>query len=247
MRHLLQFPSGDLITCENWETLHQAVRHALMDPDTELSVRLLQPLLACCWLMHQCFHKSERKTCLFLKLLILLWYYLCWVPLIFSPPHMCLHVLISMHVCWICVWYHKPCHMMYNMCLDSLSIAWPPCIITLILYSVASIPETRLGTLIISKVKVAWSVYTMWCGNLRPPIIHSACKIEFLKQINVSSVVQSSNPVQWSCPLNRYCWNDLGTYCQIKFIINQCVTCSPIVFNPSSTYMCVTFWYWKPN
>ena len=38
MRHLLQFPSGDLITCENWETLHQAVRHAFVDSDTQLSV-----------------------------------------------------------------------------------------------------------------------------------------------------------------------------------------------------------------
>lgn len=38
MRHLLQFPSGDLITCDNWETLHGAVRQAIIDPDTELSV-----------------------------------------------------------------------------------------------------------------------------------------------------------------------------------------------------------------
>ena len=38
MRHLLQFPSGDLISCDNWDTLLQAVRHALMDSDTELSV-----------------------------------------------------------------------------------------------------------------------------------------------------------------------------------------------------------------
>ena len=40
MRHLLQFPSGDLITCENWGVLHQAIQHALMDSDTQLSVRL---------------------------------------------------------------------------------------------------------------------------------------------------------------------------------------------------------------
>ena len=38
MRHLLQFPSGDLISCDNWDTLLLAVRHALMDPDTYLSV-----------------------------------------------------------------------------------------------------------------------------------------------------------------------------------------------------------------
>ena len=63
-----------------------------------------------------------------------------------------------------------------------------------VLYSVASFQETRLGTVIMSNIEVACSVYTIWCGNLQPPIIQSACKIEILKQINVSPVVHSSNP-----------------------------------------------------
>lgn len=41
MRHLLQFPPGDLVSCENWSSLKDAVSTALMDHNTELAVSIL--------------------------------------------------------------------------------------------------------------------------------------------------------------------------------------------------------------
>ena len=38
MHHLLQFPSGDLVTSDSWHTLSATVRHTLMDPDNTLTV-----------------------------------------------------------------------------------------------------------------------------------------------------------------------------------------------------------------
>ncbi len=38
MRQLLQFPPGDLVSCENWSSLKDAVSTALMDRNTELAV-----------------------------------------------------------------------------------------------------------------------------------------------------------------------------------------------------------------
>lgn len=41
MRHLLKFPPGDLVSCENWSSLKVAVSIALMDHNTELAVSAL--------------------------------------------------------------------------------------------------------------------------------------------------------------------------------------------------------------
>ena len=38
MHYLLQFSPGDLINCENWSTLKEAVNIALMDHNAELAV-----------------------------------------------------------------------------------------------------------------------------------------------------------------------------------------------------------------
>ena len=38
MKHLLQFPSGDLVSCDNWASLKEAVGNALMDTDTHIAV-----------------------------------------------------------------------------------------------------------------------------------------------------------------------------------------------------------------
>ena len=40
MRHLLQFPAGDLVTCDNWPSLRTAIGDTLMDSDDTLAVRL---------------------------------------------------------------------------------------------------------------------------------------------------------------------------------------------------------------
>ena len=38
MRHLLQFPPGDLVSCENWSNLKDVVGNALMDDHAEIAV-----------------------------------------------------------------------------------------------------------------------------------------------------------------------------------------------------------------
>ena len=38
MHHLLQFPPGDLVNCDNWTNLKDAVGSALMEEDTQLAV-----------------------------------------------------------------------------------------------------------------------------------------------------------------------------------------------------------------
>ena len=38
MRQLLHFPPGDLVSCENWSSLKDAVSTALMDRNNELAV-----------------------------------------------------------------------------------------------------------------------------------------------------------------------------------------------------------------
>ena len=38
MRHLLQFPPGDLVSCENWTSLKEMIGRALMDDDLEIAV-----------------------------------------------------------------------------------------------------------------------------------------------------------------------------------------------------------------
>ena len=40
MRHLLHFPPGDLVSCENWATLQEAVGNALMEDNAELAVSI---------------------------------------------------------------------------------------------------------------------------------------------------------------------------------------------------------------
>lgn len=38
MKHLLQFPPGDLVSCDNWSSLKEAVSDALMDEDAQIAV-----------------------------------------------------------------------------------------------------------------------------------------------------------------------------------------------------------------